>query len=169
MTERILVVCAGNRLVADDGAGPAVFDRLSHSVLPPGVRLEEVGCIGIGLVDNLRGQQLLVVIDAVAFGSAPGTVHVLEWEALPRACRAAISVHGLHLRESIDVARRLDPANAPHRVVLVGIEGRCFDQLGTGLSPEVAAAVEEAVQTALALVAGTSGPMDILKEALYGT
>ena len=148
----MLVVCAGNDLAADDGAGLAVCDRLSRERLPEEVVIERAGCIGIGLLDRLNGQRLLVVVDAVRFGALPGTVHVLDWVSLPGAAQAAVSAHGLHLREAVEVARRLDPASAPRRAVLVGIEGSCFDRLGAGLTPAVAAAVEGAARAVLRLV-----------------
>lgn len=152
MREEILVVCAGNPLVADDGAGWAVFERLSGMHLPAEVRLERLGCIGLGLLDYLNGQRLLVVVDAVRFGDAPGAIHVWEWEALPGAGHAAVSAHGIHLRETVAVVRMLDPARAPGRAVLVGIEGSCFDRLRADLTPEVAAAVEGAAQAVLRVV-----------------
>lgn len=152
MGEQVLVVCAGNPLVADDGAGWAVFERLSSERLPDEVRLEKAGCIGIGLLDWLAGQRLLVVADAVRFGAPAGTIHLREWSAWPGGGQCAVSAHGIHLAEAVAVARRLWPARAPRRAVLVGIEGSCFDQLGRGLTPAVAAAVEDAARAVLRLV-----------------
>jgi hydrogenase maturation protease len=152
MQGRVLVICAGNVLVADDGAGWAVYERLSRARLPENVTVEKTGCVGLGLLDFLDGQRLLVVVDAVRFGAPPGTLHVLEWESLPGASHSAVSAHGVHMRDAVEVARRLDPERAPGRAILVGIEGSCFDQLGGGLTPLVAAAVESAAQAVLRLV-----------------
>jgi len=39
------------------------------------------------------------------------------------------------------ICKRLTPDAMPHRVLLVGIEGRCFDLVGHPPTPEVAAAI----------------------------
>lgn len=145
MTPRALVVCLGNDLVGDDGAGPAVHAGLRSRHLAAGVRLVQLGLGGIALLDLLEGEELLVVVDAVALGSPPGTLHVREGAELPGAGRAAVSAHGVGVAEALAVCRRLAAERAPRRTVLVGIEGRCFDRLGAGLTPAVAAAVPGAV------------------------
>lgn len=143
-----LIVCIGNDLVADDGAGPAVFDALSRMSLPPSVRLVNLGLGGIALLDELDGEDSLVVVDAVMLGDPAGTVHVIDWDALPEAGQA-VTAHGIGVREALAVGCRLFPERMPKSVGLVGIEGRCFDGLGEPLSPEVAGAVQSAAVTAL--------------------
>jgi hydrogenase maturation protease len=152
MKQEVLIVCAGNSLLADDAAGCEVFDRLSRVSLPDGVRLEKLGCVGIGLLEYFDAQEFMVVVDAVHLGAAPGTVHLLDWDTLPAAFPAPVSAHGVHLREAIEVARRLQPSSAPKRAVLVGIEGACFDQVGAALTPAVADAVPRAAQVVLGLI-----------------
>jgi hydrogenase maturation protease len=147
-----LVVCLGNDLVADDGAGCAVFERLNASELPVGTRLVRLGLGGLALLEYLQTDSLLVVVDAVQLGAKVGTVHVMGWEDLPRAVGAAVSSHGIGIREALDVAGILQPETMPLRVVLVGIEGACFDQLGGPLTPQVAIAVEEAALRVLSLL-----------------
>jgi hydrogenase maturation protease len=50
------------------------------------------------------------------------------------------------------VAQRVCPEKTPKRVYLVGIEGKCFDELGAGLTEEVAEAVDGAVKEVMNLV-----------------
>ncbi|MHB9114347.1 MAG: hydrogenase maturation protease [Thermoleophilia bacterium] len=151
MSARALIACVGNDLVADDAAGCAVCDLLEESPLPEGIRLLRVGVMGVALLDELQGEELLVVVDAVQLGGAAGTVHVLEWEALPAAGQA-VTGHGIGVREALEVGRLLYPERMPRRVVLVGIEGRCFDGLGEPLTDAVAAAVGPGAAPALELV-----------------
>jgi hydrogenase maturation protease len=78
-----IVACFGNVLRADDGVGPAVADALSREPLPDGVRVLEVGIGGIHLVQELMtGVDVLLVVDAVDLGRAPGTVVVQRPEIL---------------------------------------------------------------------------------------
>lgn len=152
MTPRSLVVCLGNDLVGDDGAGLAVHDRLASRPLPAGARLARLGLGGLALLELMDGEDLMVVVDAVALGGAVGTLHVREGERLPGAARPAVSAHGIGVTEALEVARLLEPSRVPRRVVLVGIEGRRFDELGTGLTPVVAEAVPAAAATVEALL-----------------
>ncbi|MCC7261683.1 MAG: hydrogenase maturation protease [Candidatus Latescibacteria bacterium] len=137
----VLVVCLGNRLVEDDAVGGAVYDHLQGEVLPPGTRLCELGVAGIALLEQLAGEELLLVVDAVCFGSEPGSLHVLEWGDIPQAAGQAVSAHGIGLREALEVGSLLHPELMPRQVLLIGIEGRRFRELGLGMGPEVAGAV----------------------------
>ncbi len=148
---RSLVVCVGNDLVADDAAGPAVYAALFAQGLPAWASLRLLGVGGLALLDELQGEDLLVAVDAVQLGAPAGTVHVFEFDELPKA-GPAVTSHGIGLREAIEVGRRLYPERMPRRVALVGIEGRCFDGLGEPMSPEVAAAIPKAAARVRALV-----------------
>jgi len=150
-----LIVCVGNPLVADDGVGCAIHDALRGASLPPNVRLELLGVGGIALLDLLQGERRLVLVDAVQLGGAPGTIHSFAWDGLPAAQAAPVSVHGIGLREVIELGRRLYPERMPAEVHLVGVEGACCDRLGCGLSPEVAAAVAPAVAEILRIAEGS--------------
>ena len=154
MSRRVLVVCIGNELVADDGVGWAVYQELRRLELPQGVRLVFLGLGGIDLLEELDGEELLLVVDGVQLGAPPGTVHRLCWEDLPQAPARPVSGHGIGVREAITIGRRLYPQRVPGKTVLIGIEGRCFDRLGQGLSPEVARVVPEVV----GIVAGLAKP-----------
>lgn len=143
-----LIVCLGNPLAADDGAGYAVFTKLGRLLLPETVRLCFVGLGGIDLLEELHGEQRLVVVDAVQLGEVPGTVHLLPWEELPRQHLRPVSGHGIGICEAIEVGRKLYPERMPVEIFLVGVEGVCFDQLKEELSPEV----EEAIPAAAARV-----------------
>ncbi len=149
--KRVLIACVGNALVGDDAAGCAVHERLSACKLPEGVRLEFVGAGGLRLLDEPEGEDVLIAADAVRFGAPPGTVHVLAWGELPPA-GAAVTSHGMGLREAMEIGRRLFPEAMPAQAFLVGIEGRVFDEPGAGLSAEVAAAIEPAAAAVLELV-----------------
>ncbi len=149
---RGLVICIGNELVADDGVGHAVYAGLQESRLPDNVALKFLGLGGMDLLEEIDGEDCLVVVDSVQFGQRPGTVHLLDWEHLPRMELRPVSGHGIGICEAIAVGRRLYPERVPKAIFLVGIEGKCFDQLGVGLSREVAEAVPAAVERVCSLL-----------------
>lgn len=146
MKQAALVVCIGNELVADDAVGYRIHQLLQDKALPPAVRLEYCALGGVALLELLSGdEQALIVVDAVQFGAPSGTVHRLAWDQLPGLSDQAISAHGIGLKDTIAIGRSLYPERMPEKIVLIGIEGRCFDQLGAAMSPEVAAALPAAV------------------------
>lgn len=149
---RTLIVCLGNALAADDGAGAAVFTVFERSRLPEGTRLHFLGLGGINLLEELAGEERLIVVDAVQLGAPPGTVHVLSWEQLPSLALRPVSGHGIGIREAVEVGRKLYPERMAQEIYLVGIEGQCFDQLTERLTAEVAAAIPAAVSAVMDLV-----------------
>ena len=149
--KRVLIVCIGNSLVADDAVGYHLYTLLGEEVLGPDVRRCMLGTGGMAIIDELAGEQCLIVVDAVQLGANPGTIHVLGWEELPRNEMRPVSGHGIGVREALQVCHRLFPEKVPARTYLVGIEGACFDLVGAGLSPHVEKALPHAVEHILDL------------------
>ena len=150
----VLVVCIGNELVADDAVGYAVYRQLHAAGLPEQVRLEYCGVGGIVLLDLLSGSEcLMVVVDAVQLGASVGTVQVWPWDQLPSlGDGSAVSAHGIGLKDTILIGQTVYPERMPRQILLVGVEGRCFDQLGGAMTPEVHAAVPVATAMVLNLL-----------------
>jgi len=139
---RLLVACVGNVLRGDDGFGPAVAARL-EGALPEGVELVETGIGGIALVQELlAGCDGLVLVDAIDEDAAPGTLVRIE----PEVGEAA-HVPDVHLANPERVLGMAKTMGAlPARVVIIGCQPADVDELGEGLSPEVGATVERAVE-----------------------
>lgn len=146
---RAIVICIGNELVADDAAGYEVFNRLAHIE----ARLVYCAVGGIDLLPLLDGESDMIVVDAVQLGAAPGTIHLIPWDALPENDNA-ISAHGLGLRETIEIGRLLYPEKIPRRITLVGIEGRCFNLPRHCMTAEVFEAIDQAVTQVEQLLQG---------------
>ncbi len=151
-SKQAVVMCVGNSLAGDDGAGCAVFERLQEESLPAGVRLQLLGVGGLALLEDLGGEELLVLVDAVQFGASPGTLHVRDWVTLPPLRGSAVSVHGIGLKETLEIGKILYPEVMPRRAILVGIEGVVFNELGRGMTQQVAEAVPRAAREVKRLV-----------------
>lgn len=140
------MVCIGNELVADDAVGYEVYRKLTTMALPERTRVEFTGVGGVTLLDRLTGEEgLMIVVDAVQLGTPAGTVHSIPWEELPPCNTSAISAHGIGLRETIQVGQMLYPDKLPGNIILIGIEGRCFNRTIEFMTPETARAVDDAV------------------------
>jgi hydrogenase maturation protease len=141
------VIGVGNPFRRDDGAGVAVARRLRAAALP-GVVVVEASGEGTALMDAWRDAAAVVVVDAVRSGADAGTVFRFDarQETLP-ARFFHYSTHAFGVAEAVEVGRAL--GQLPPRLVLYGIEGKVFDA-GTGLSPEVEAAVAAVARQVLA-------------------
>jgi hydrogenase maturation protease len=141
---REVVIGVGNAWRQDDAAGLAVA-RALRGTLPAGVEVLEREGEPAGLIDAWEGAESLWLVDAVASGMPPGTVHridVAEQELPAELFRA--STHHLGLGEAVEIARAL--GRLPERVAFYGIEGASFDA-GEALSPEVEQAVARVAAT----------------------
>lgn len=157
---RVLVAGVGNVLRGDDGFGIEVVRRLrEHADLPGDVTVTEPGIGGVALVqDLLDGYEMVVLVDAVAKGCAPGPLLVFEPEVPEITGRPWDEVSELlgdpHTTTPSRVLLLAQALGAlPRRVVIVGCEPLTQeDDLGVGLSPAVAGAVPRAVDTIITLV-----------------
>jgi hydrogenase maturation protease len=147
VTAPVLVAGVGNVFFGDDGFGVEVARRLAAAPLPPGVEVRDFGIRGIHLAfELLEPRALVVLVDAVQRGGAPGTLYVVE-PALDEA-PAAADAHAMQL-PAVFAAVRAMGGTAP-RLLLVGCEPASCDALE--LSEVVRAAVEPAVELVIEIV-----------------
>jgi len=140
----ILIIGIGNIFRGDDAAGLAAA-RLFREMRLPGVAVLELDGEVSTLLAKWQGAQKVVVIDAVASQSEAGKVFRFAAHAgpLPRRLFACCSCHSFGLAEQIEIARSLN--QLPPSLMVYGIEGKDF-RLGSGLSPEVQAALPGLVE-----------------------
>lgn len=150
---RVLIAGMGNVLRRDDGFGVEVAERLAaaRASLPTEVRILEVGIGGVHLVQELmQGYDLLIVIDLVDRGGAPGGVHVLEaevpdldtWSEGERQDFLA-DMHYATPSKALILAKALEVL--PPKAFIVGCQPADVDDIGIGLS----GVVEEAITTTI--------------------
>lgn len=142
----IVVAGLGNRMRGDDGAGleaaRLVGERAADLLVVEHEREPT------DLIELWDGARLAIVIDALE-GDEPGRIRRFEAgrDELPRRLSTSASTHALELAEVVELARSLH--RLPERLLVLGIEGECFDT-GAGLSPRVERAAAEAAELALA-------------------
>jgi hydrogenase maturation protease len=137
--QRVLIQCVGNRLRRDDGAGPAVADRLRDFSLPGTVTIQEHWGEGTTLLAHWDPGSWVVLVDASSSGAAPGSIR--RFDARDQAAPKGFCYYATHrfgVAEAIELARSL--GRLPERIELYAIEGADFG-LGTGMTPEVSGAV----------------------------
>lgn len=136
-----VIVGIGNRDRADDGAGPALVDRLAAAGLA-GVTLAVAPGDMLSVLDLLDGASMAILVDAMKAGLEAGAVRRLDVSSSPLKgeLNAFASTHLIGLGDAIELARTL--GRLPPRVILYGVEARDFTQ-GRGLSGPVQAALPE--------------------------
>lgn len=149
MTVDVLVAGVGNIFLGDDAFGCEVARRLATEALPPGVRVADYGVGGLHLAyDIADGVGTLVLVDALPHDGEPGEVVVLE-ASLDDLPSTTIDAHGM---DPMAVFRSLENLGVePPPTLVVGCRPESLEE-GIGLSATVAAAVEPAARTVLALV-----------------
>lgn len=155
---RILIAGVGNIFLGDDGFGVEVAARLVGKPLPGGVRVRDFGIRGVHLAyELLNGYDGLVLVDAVARGSPPGTVYVIEPYlaaiaaiATTAAGEAAMDGHSMSPDTVLVLIKTLGADLG--QLYVVGCEPSDIGER-IGLSAPVQAAVEQATTVVRDLVA----------------
>ena len=146
----IAVVGIGNSLLTDDGAGIHTLERFAEDNTNDDVFCLDGGTVGLALLDRLSDLDGLVALDAMKLGLSPGTVTVLEGEAMDAHLRHQHgSVHEVGLSDLMDALRLR--GDLPEKRALIGIEPEDMDW-GTRPTTAVAAALGEAAEQAHELV-----------------
>lgn len=135
---RTLILGIGNLLLGDEGIGVQVIRRLeAEGGLPDGVECLDGGTGSMVLLEPLQSARRVILVDATADGSAPGTVQRLQ----PRFASdypPTLTAHDIGLKDLLDsfylTGRTPD-------VVLFAVSIAWPQQLGLELSPELAAAL----------------------------
>lgn len=154
MTERsdvALVIGLGNAYRRDDAAGLEVARRIRAATVP-GLRVLEHEGDPSWLVETWSRAGRVFIVDAVASGAEPGTIHRFDARVdPPPGDFGRRGTHALSVADAIELGRAL--GRLPERLVIYGIEGARFEA-GVGLSDPVRKAAATVADGLLAELAG---------------
>jgi hydrogenase maturation protease len=145
MKSSTLILGIGNVLMGDEGVGVEVARRLETLPLPDGVECLDGGTGSFVLLGPMQQAGRVILVDATAGGSSPGTVTRLE----PRFSKdypKALTAHDIGLKDLLDAFHLLGD---PPPVTLFAVSIDPPVEVGMGLTPPVAAAVPEVVRMIL--------------------
>jgi len=146
----VFVLGIGNRLLGDDGAGPAVIDRLVSEGGQSYATYRDGGTIGLALLSRIEDASAFIAIDAAELNAAPGTVRVFEAEAMDAQLSGAKhTVHEVALSDLLSAAALA--GTLPARRALVAIQPATVEW-GLSASPAVADAIPVACAAVSELV-----------------
>lgn len=134
MPKSIVVLGLGNPLMADEGIGVYLVERLAESAGDhPEVDFLDAGTGGLAVLHCVEGRQKAVFLDCAYMGQEPGSIRrFVPEEVRSTKVLAHRSLHEADLLRIIDMARQL--GRAPDEVVIFGIEPERVEP-GWGLSP----------------------------------
>ena len=146
--KQILVAGVGNAWLQDDAFGGECARRLAARGVPSGVSVMDFGTGGLDLAyEVMRGYDALILLDVSRQGGEPGTLYVMEADEESVAGQIedgdAINPHGM---DPQTVLRFVKSVGAwPGRVMVIACEPADVEEMGWGLSEQVADAVQRAV------------------------
>jgi len=151
-SERILVLGIGNMLWADEGFGIRVVEALDRDfALPDHVGVMDGGTQGLYLLPHIENLDALIIVDAIDYGLEPGSFRILRGGDVPAFLGAhKMSLHQTGFQDVLATAQLMD--RCPRDLVLIGVQPAVLDDYGGGLTDIVAARVQPAVDTVLAVL-----------------
>lgn len=150
---RGLVLGVGNLLLQDEGVGIHVVRAVVRAAetpegaLPAGTRVVDGGTLGLDLLPLLGESDAVVIVDAANLNREPGTIAVLRGDDLASVIAGHLSPHQVGIGDLLAVARLA--GSLPEQVSLVAIQPADIAP-GIELTPDVAAALQQAVETVCA-------------------
>jgi hydrogenase maturation protease len=140
----ILILGIGNVLMGDEGIGVHVVRHLMNMSpdgrsLPEGVTCLDGGTGSFNLLGQMQQAKKVILIDATIDGTPAGTVRRLR----PRFSKdypRTLTAHDIGLKDLLDAFYLL---GNPPEVILFAVSIASLQEVGTELSPEIAAVVPE--------------------------
>lgn len=146
----ILILGIGNVLMGDEGIGVHVVRHLENMPLPEGVACLDGGTGSFLLLEPMQRAKKVILIDATIDGAPAGTVRRLT----PRFSKdypRTLTAHDIGLKDLLDAFYLL--GNVPE-VILFAVSIAALQEVGTELSPEIAAVVPEVARRVVEEVDG---------------
>ncbi|MCL2819075.1 MAG: hydrogenase maturation protease [Actinomycetia bacterium] len=156
MDRRILIIGAGNTVMADEGIGPRCLEALQEWFdFADNIELADVGTMGISLLDALRAYSDLIVLDAaIETGHPAGTVILYGPEDLAQHQ----VLHSAHDMRFVDVLKSAKLMGIElDSVAIVAVQIKDMTQWVMDLSPDVEAAIPIACACAMQLLDAIGG------------
>ncbi len=145
--DRVLVLGFGYLVMGDAGVGIHILRQLEDEMPVQGVRLLGIGTGGACLPSEIESASDIVLIRAARNGEPAGTITFLQlgvFGELPRG----LGVDDFGLKDLFSTLARMNP---PPRFHQYAVAVEAMQPMSMELSPAVAAAVPEVVQTVYAL------------------
>ncbi|MDL2267151.1 HyaD/HybD family hydrogenase maturation endopeptidase [Desulfovibrio sp. OttesenSCG-928-G15] len=131
--KKILLLGVGNILYSDEGLGVyAVKQMEAEYIFPESLTVLDGGTMGSLLMAHLMDHDVVVVLDAVLGGEAPGTVYRLTDDGLRKSLGFHDSQHNV---DFVDTLIRCDILGKRPEAVVIGMEPADWKTMSAELTP----------------------------------
>ena len=146
---KLKVIAVGNDLYGDDGVGNAVLHELEKMSDMNDIELIDGATDALGLIDHFSDTDHVIIVDAAQMGEKPGTVKVFSKEEVKLKIKMDhLSVHGISLAETFDIAQMVD--SLPKNITIIGVEPKNIG-ISESLSDVVMQSIPEVVSNIINL------------------
>jgi hydrogenase maturation protease len=133
---RAVVLGVGNIILSDEAAGVRAVEALERGwLLPQNVMAIDGGTSGMEMIEDLSDVDLLIVLDVVKTGAAPGAVVKISGDEIPVFFRNKLSPHQIALPDVLASLELLDAM--PREIMVLGVEFISLE-LGLEMTPTIA-------------------------------
>lgn len=108
MNKSKLVIGLGNILLKDEGVGVRCVEYLRSKGLDEGIKLVDGATCGFDLLEEMKGFEKVVIVDAVDMGKEPGYVASFDAEQIiSLSSSKKFSLHEIDLVDVIQVGKKI--------------------------------------------------------------
>jgi len=143
---KTVIVCIGNELRGDDGAGPVLAKKLNGNIKIPVINCGETPESYTDIIKDLK-PETVIIVDAVDMKAPPGSVSIIEKENLSEVI--TYTTHNVPLKIFTDYLSKETKA----KIFIIGIQpeqmdlaNKISDTINTTLDA-VSIAIKEALKT----------------------
>ena len=142
--EKYLVLGVGNILMADEGIGVQIINKMQALDLPENVELLDGGTAGLDLIPYMKDKKKIIIIDCIDTDAPPGTVYRMTPLDLEKISTFTFgSMHQIGLMETIELSRLFGNYA---EVVIIGITPKIYHEYSLEISPELEAVVGRVIE-----------------------
>jgi hydrogenase maturation protease len=135
---KLLVLGIGNYLMADEGLGVHLAERMHKVELPPGVDVLDGGTGGFHLLEYFEQYERVIIVDATLDDRPAGTVRLIK----PRFAAdfpQAMSTHDIGLKDLVGALQLL---GTMPEIDLYVVSIKSIQEQGIELSGEISMAID---------------------------
>ena len=138
---KILILGIGNYLMADEGLGVHLAERLIKEELPPGVDVLDGGTGGFHLLEYFEQYERVIIVDATLDNNPAGTIRLIK-PKFAADFPQAMSTHDIGLKDLVGALQLL---GTMPEIDLYVVSIKSIQDQGIELSPEISTTVNNLV------------------------
>jgi hydrogenase maturation protease len=147
----VVVLGLGNILMEDEGIGVHAVNHLEENYrFKPEIEIVDGGTSGLDLLPFFGTEKSILLIDAVNFDMAPGTVGVLEDDDILAQLDPKISLHHLGLSDLISISELTD--RKAKKMTLLGIQPESMENLDLEMTDTIKGVFDKVIMNALRIL-----------------